>query len=249
MSQLNRESPIHIVMEDKSAALSGNKAPMGPSSALNQLYDPTPNLLLDSSAEMYNTDKGVCMAAEVNTSTQALHSPNEVDIKLMSDSSTRKESSVLSAGLRLSPVSNGKLLEAAHAVSAEFSHVLEQVTQAAPPMPPPRGLPETAPLRMPPTPPPPTPPPTEDPEDRCSLPSPPPEARQEATPPRPLPPRAPAPPERSSSHSRLNGSSSTNNSTNNTPTIQRRRIVVRAVKTPSPVPFPRSATDEVRNQF
>ncbi len=161
----------------------------------------------------------------------------------------RRDTSVLSGGLRLSPVINGQLLEAAHAVSAEFSHVLEQVTQTAVavPMPPPRSAAPQVPLRMPPTPPPPTPPPTEDAVDhRCSLPSPPPEAREEATPPRPLPPRAPAPPERSSSHSRLNGSSSSNNnSSNNTPTIQRRRIAVRAVETPSPIPFPHSATDEV----
>jgi hypothetical protein len=165
----------------------------------------------------------------------------------------RRPSSVLPPGsLRLSPADGPQLLEAAQSVSAEFAHVLQQVTAAtSSPAPPPRSAAEPLGSRLQattPPPPPPTPPPTQQQQEyseseRYSLPSPPPEARRfETTPPRPLPPRAPAPPERSSSQLRLNGGGgggggSNNNSCNNTPTLQRRRIVVRAVQTPSPLPF------------
>ena len=223
---------------------------------------------LDSAKEMTNVSCFVMNEDDLGQSIAVmdavLQSQEDVAATLSPASSGRRESSVLPAGLRLSPVSNGKLLEAAHAVSAEFSHVLEQVTQTASPIPPPRsslvgnvtGLVEPVTMRLLPTPPPPPSPPLppEDPEERCSLPSPPPEARQEATPPRPLPPRAPAPPERSCSHSRLSSSNnnSTNNSCNNTPTTQRRRIVVRAVKTPSPLPFllpPQPSVEQVSSDY
>jgi hypothetical protein len=244
MPQPEKESPIANDMEDKLQAFPEHEAETSQVTTLSQDCESSLNSL---------TGPTTGLTAGLSISTKARHAAEEVDRDtiLPHDSQMRRETSVLSGGLRLSPVNNGQLLEAAHAVSAEFSHVLEQVTQtaAAVPVPPPRSAAQQVPpLRLPPTPPPPTPPPTEDAVDhRCSLPSPPPEAREEATPPRPLPPRAPAPPERSSSHSRLNGgsSSSNNNSCNNTPTIQRRRIVVRAVETPSPIPFPPSATDEV----
>ncbi len=255
MPQPEKESLIPNEMEDKLPALPEHEAETSQVTTLSQDCESPIN---SNTAEMSNPfdrlDDGEGLTAGINISTKAVHAVEEVDRDtiLPHDSQMRRDgTSVLSGGLRLSPVNNGQLLEAAHAVSAEFSHVLEQVTQtaAAVPVPPPRSAAQQVPpLRMPPTPPPPTPPPTEDAVDhRCSLPSPPPEAREEATPPRPLPPRAPAPPERSSSHSRLNGggSGSNNNSSNNTPTIQRRRIVVRAVETPSPIPFPPSATDEV----
>jgi hypothetical protein len=256
MPQPEKESLIPNVMEDKLRALPEHADETSQVTTLSQDCELPTNSFKGSTAEISNPqerlDDGEGLTAGLSISTKAVHAVEDVDTGtiLPHNSQMRRETSVLSAGLRLSPVNNGQLLEAAHAVSAEFSHVLEQVTQtaAAVPVPPPRSADQQVPpLRMPPTPPPPTPPPTEDAVDhRCSLPSPPPEAREEATPPRPLPPRAPAPPERSSSHSRLNGSSSSNNnSSNNTPTIQRRRIVVRAVETPSPIPFPPSATDEV----
>ncbi len=258
MPQPEKESPIANDMEDKLQALPEHEAETSQVTTLSQDRDsPLLNSLTGSTAEISNRldqlDDGEGLTAGLSISTKARHAVEEVDRDtiLPHDSQMRRETSVLSGGLRLSPVNNGQLLEAAHAVSAEFSHVLEQVTQTAavvPVLPLRSAAQQVPPLRMPPTPPPPTPPPTEDAVDhRCSLPSPPPEAREEATPPRPLPPRAPAPPERSSSHSRLNGGSSgsNNNSCNNTPTIQMRRIVVRAVETPSPIPFPPSATDEV----
>jgi hypothetical protein len=259
MPQPEKESPIPNDMEDKLPALPKHEAETSQVTALSQDCGSPLNSHTGPTAEkskpLDRLDDGEGLTAELSISTKAGHAAEHVDTGtiLAHDSQTRRDTSVLSGGLRLSPVNNGQLLEAAHAVSAEFSHVLEQVTQtaAAVPVPPPRSAAQQVPLRMPPTPPPPTPPPTEDAVDhRCSLPSPPPEAREEATPPRPLPPRAPAPPERSSSHSRLNGSSgSNNNSCNNTPTVQRRRIVVRAVETPSPIPFPPSATDEVRYEL
>jgi hypothetical protein len=257
MPQPEKESPIPNDMEDKLPTLPEQESETIEITALTQDCKSPVNSFAGSTAEISKPldrlDDGEGLTAGLSISTKAGHAVEEVDTGtiLAHDSQTRRDTSVLSGGLRLSPVNNGQLLEAAHAVSAEFSHVLEQVTQtaAAMPVPPQRSAAQQVPpLRMPPTPPPPTPPPTEDAVDhRCSLPSPPPEAREEATPPRPLPPRAPAPPERSSSPSRLNGgsSSSNNNSCNNTPTIQRRRIVVRAVETPSPIPFPPSATDEV----
>jgi hypothetical protein len=259
MPQPEKESPIPNDMEDKLPALPEQEAETSQVTTLSQDCESPLNSNTCPAAEISkpldHLDDGEGLTAGLGISTKAVEEVDTGTI-LPHDSQMRRDTSVLSGGLRLSPVNNGQLLEAAHAVSAEFSHVLEQVTQtaAAVPVPPPRSAAQQVPpLRMPPTPPPPTPPPptpppTEDAVDhRCSLPSPPPEAREEATPPRPLPPRAPAPPERSSSHSRLNGgsSSSNNNSSNNTPTIQRRRIVVRAVETPSPIPFPPSATDEV----